>query len=89
MLVRQSIQEEIPDMSPKTVILLVLACLLAFGLVYGGEMELIEAQGYEDRKGIGGLFESGRDLSGKGPTTFQKWLGFGSVAVAFIVWKWL
>lgn len=77
-------------MSPKTVILILLACLVAFGIVYGGEALIVEAQsGYEDRKGIEGLFSSGRDLSGQGPTTFQKWLGFGSVAVAFVVWKWL
>jgi hypothetical protein len=79
------------NMRPKTVILVLLACLFAFGIVFGGEALLVEAQqaGYEDRKGIEGLFQGGRDLSGQGPTTFQKVLGFGSVAVMIVVWKWL
>lgn len=77
-------------MCPKTVILVLLACMLAFALVFGGPMEMADAQtDVSDRRGIEGLFAGGKDMEGKGPTTFQKWLGFGSVVVAFVVWKWL
>jgi hypothetical protein len=42
-----------------------------------------------DKKGVEGVF-AGKGLdSSKGPTKQQKWLGIGSLFVAFLVWKFL
>ncbi len=63
-------------------------CLIAL-LAIGFVSDVVHAQEYMERKGLEGLFAGGKDMEGKGPTTVQKWIGFGSCVVMIAVVKWL
>ena len=63
-------------------------CIIAL-LAIGFVADVAYAQDYMERKGMEGLFAGGKDMEGKGPTTVQKWIGFGSCVVMIAVVKWL
>lgn len=71
------------------VLAVVALCLLAcIGIGFFTDVAFAQDD-YMERKGIEGLFAGKKDMEGKGPTSVQKWIGFGSCVVMIIVVKWL
>ena len=76
----------------KTLRLTLMCVLLLTLMLCVADAAIAEEVALEDKKGIEGLFAGkmgGDEVDPRSPNAAQKWLGIGSFAVTFIVFKYL